>query len=75
VFDGEVLRPEKPVALLANQRYSITIVDLPPDSGEGVDAWATLQSLAGSFDGPADWSSEHDHYISGAPKGASVRDD
>ena len=31
-------------------------------------AWAILESLIGTYDGPADWSEEHDHYLYGWPK-------
>lgn len=27
-----------------------------------------LERIAGSYDGPADWSAEHDHYLYGTPK-------
>jgi tetratricopeptide (TPR) repeat protein len=31
-------------------------------------AWDILFNLAGTIEGPEDWSSEHDHYIYGTPK-------
>lgn len=31
-------------------------------------AWDVLDSLAGTIEAPADWSSEHDHYLYGIPK-------
>ena len=66
VFDGEVLRPQEPLELTPNEHYSITI-DVSPVSGE-VNAWKYLESIAGTIDGPTDWSAEHDHYIYGTPK-------
>ncbi|MGB0563193.1 MAG: hypothetical protein ACPGVO_15515 [Spirulinaceae cyanobacterium] len=27
------------------------------------NAWDTLASLAGTIEAPADWSSQHDHYL------------
>ena len=32
------------------------------------NAWDVLESLTGSVEAPADWSSEHDHYLYGTPK-------
>jgi hypothetical protein len=32
------------------------------------DAWAVLRSMMGTLQGPADWSSELDHYLYGTPK-------
>lgn len=29
------------------------------------DAWDVLESMIGSIDAPADWSSEHDRYLYG----------
>jgi hypothetical protein len=31
-------------------------------------AWDVLDSLTGTIEAPADWSSEHDHYLYGTPK-------
>ena len=45
-----------------------------PESGERsspgarVNAWDVLEELRGTVTAPADWSEEHDHYLSGAPK-------
>ena len=44
-------------------------VGIVPDD----DALSVLEALAGSIDGPSDWSAEHDHYLYGTPKrGASA---
>ncbi len=32
------------------------------------DAWDVLDELTGSIEAPADWASEHDHYLYGTPK-------
>jgi hypothetical protein len=32
------------------------------------DAWAVLESMMGTVEGPSDWSSEIDHYLYGTPK-------
>ena len=34
----------------------------------GDNAWDILASLAGTVEAPADWSSEHDHYLYSTPK-------
>ena len=39
--------------------------DQAPRNG---DAWAVLRSMMGTVEGPADWSSELDHYLYGTPK-------
>ncbi|MCW3095884.1 MAG: hypothetical protein JWL77_1502 [Chthonomonadaceae bacterium] len=36
-------------------------------STEG-NAWDVLEELMGTVTAPADWSEEHDHYLSGTPK-------
>ncbi len=68
-FDGQALRPEEPLGLKADTRYEVTIeaVDTT-DGGLEEDAWAELESLAGTIDAPEDWSREHDHYIYGVLK-------
>lgn len=30
-------------------------------------AWDVLDALTGTIDAPEDWSTEHDHYITGSP--------
>lgn len=39
------------------------------------DARAVLESMMGTVEGPADWSSELDHYLYGTPKRGADRDD
>ena len=69
VFDGHVLRPEAVLDLELNARYQITIEPLEQEvAGVDGNAWDTLTRLAGSIEAPADWSSEHDHYLYGTPK-------
>lgn len=44
---------------------------LPPRDDQASrkgDAWAVLRSMMGTVEGPADWSSELDHYLYGTPK-------
>jgi hypothetical protein len=38
-----------------------------PDE-DGSRAWTVLKSMAGTLDGPTDWSQELDHYLYGTPK-------
>jgi hypothetical protein len=35
-------------------------------------AWDLLEHAAGTVEMPADWASEHDHYLYGRPKRSSV---
>lgn len=39
-----------------------------PDGG----LWDFLEETAGTVEMPADWSSEHDHYLYGTPKQSSA---
>lgn len=45
---------------------------LPPNivlaQEKAPDAWDALDKLAGSIEGPADWSQNLDHYLYGSPK-------
>jgi hypothetical protein len=68
VFDGTVLRPDTKVNLRANNRYIITIVELPTATAAKQDAWDILETLTGSLEAPIDWATEHDHYLYGTPK-------
>jgi hypothetical protein len=74
VYDGEVLRPDKPLDLTPHVHYSVTIGDAIDVQTERGDAWAVLQSLIGTVDGPIDWSTEHDHYIYGSAKRGTPQD-
>ena len=67
VYDGEVFRPEESVDLEPNTRCVITVVT-PSRSAAPGDAWKVLEELTGSVVAPADWASEHDHYLYGTPK-------
>lgn len=44
------------------------------ESGQELDAFAVLDDLIGSIEGPSDWADEHDHYLYGTPKRASRRE-
>ena len=68
IFDGEVLRPETPLDLELNARYVVTIQPQVVSNQRG-SAWGVLELYAGTIEAPADWASEHDHYLYGTPKG------
>jgi hypothetical protein len=63
VFDG-ILRPDTPLSLTPNKRYSITIQEISELDVIG-DAWDVLEKMAATVEAPPDWSSEHDHYLYG----------
>ena len=67
IFDGHVLRPESSADLVPNTRYILRVEASGAVRGEG-DSWDLLEELSGTLEAPADWSSEHDHYLYGAPK-------
>ena len=67
-FDGQQLNPDRPLILKANQRYIITVQEIPTSFDHENSAWDVLTSLVGSVDAPEDWAAEHDHYLHGAPK-------
>ncbi len=66
-FDGQALRPDWVVPLRPNQRYILTIRELP-SVPENSSAWDVLHKLAGTVEAPDDWAAEHDHYLYGSPK-------
>ena len=65
IFDGKVLRPEEEVNLEPNTRYIVTI---EREERDEPDLWDVLSELAGTVEGPQDWSEQHDHYLYGTPK-------
>lgn len=67
LFDGQVLHPDVPLTLEPNKHYRI-IIEALPGPITTVDAWELLDTLTGTIEAPADWSSEHDHYLYGTPK-------
>jgi hypothetical protein len=44
------------------------LIEPLPEGG----VWDLLEHLAGKVEMPADWASEHDHYLYGTPKRSSV---
>ena len=60
VFDGEVLRPDRPLKLEPNTR--VTLVVTTPDVSEPSESFLdTAMSI--NLEGPADWSENLDRYL------------
>lgn len=66
-FDGETLHPLTPLDLVPDAIYEITIKARHKPESEGT-LWELLEELAGTVDGPSDWTTEHDHDFHGTPK-------
>ncbi len=68
-YDGSAFYPEKDLNLEPNTRYTIQIISQEKQT-ETTDknAWDMLEEMAGTYEAPEDWSSEHDHYLYGTPK-------
>ena len=62
-FDGQVLRPEEPVALKPHTRVRITIEPLAVPVVGNVSFLRTARSL--NIEGPADWSARLEDYLYG----------
>ncbi len=63
-FDGEVIRPDEPLALPPNTRVLITIEITGEEGGARTPSFLqTARSL--KLDGPPDWSARLDHYLHG----------
>ncbi len=50
------------------QQVLMFVVTLRQQHLQASNAWDILESLTGTVQAPADWSSEHDHYLYGTPK-------
>ncbi len=74
VFDGEAFRPEMPIDLAPNTRYlivirsALSVEEIRVEDDTPGDVYDLLESMVGTYDGPEDWSAEHDHYLYGTPK-------
>jgi hypothetical protein len=62
-FDGEVLRPEEPVALAPNTRVRLTIETTEVNETSSASFLRTAQAL--NLQGPADWSARIEDYLYG----------
>ncbi len=67
LFDGRVFRPDSPIDLKPNTLCVITIQSEVPHTKRET-LWDILDRMAGTIEGPGDWSIEHDHYLYGTPK-------
>ena len=78
-FDGRNLCPDQPVELPLGVTLQVTVAEVPsnesPDSHRErrkaltpAEMFAQIESKIGLHEHPTDWSAEHDHYLSGAPK-------
>ena len=65
IYDGKVLKPCEPVDLEPNVEYTVIIKSKEKKNKNFCDV---LKSIAGTVEGPEDWSEEHDHYLYGTPK-------
>jgi predicted DNA-binding antitoxin AbrB/MazE fold protein len=61
IFDGQVLRPEEPLALEPNTRVRITVETKAPGVVGSKSFLSTAQAL--DLEGPADWSERLDDYL------------
>ncbi len=61
VFDGEVLRPENPLALEPNTRVRITIETVEPSTKEATSFLDVALSL--NLEGPPDWAANIEAYL------------
>lgn len=68
-YDGKAFHPEKTLNLEPNTRYTIQIISTQ-ETVETTEknAWDLLEEMAGTYPAEEDWSTEHDHYLYGAPK-------
>ena len=67
VFDGEVLRPEEPLNLKPNTRYTVTIEPEEPETTQGDNEeypLTAIRKLATDM-GVTDLSDRHDWYAHG----------
>jgi hypothetical protein len=62
-FDGEVLRPDEPLALEPNTRVRITIETAERPPARPTSFLRTARSL--SLQGPPDWAARLDDYLYG----------
>jgi predicted DNA-binding antitoxin AbrB/MazE fold protein len=63
VFDGEVLRPDRPLKLAPNTR--VTLVVTTPGQSEPDESFLdTAMSI--HLEAPADWSENFDRYLCGS---------
>lgn len=62
-FDGEVLRPDKPLLLAPNIRVRLILETAEPAEPAAASFLQTAQAL--NLEGPADWSTRLEEYLYG----------
>ncbi len=62
-FDGSVFRPTQPISLEPNTPVRLTVESLAPPPGQPASFLRTARSL--QLEGPPDWASHLDKYLSG----------
>lgn len=68
-YDGIAFYPEEKIKLEPNTHYIIQIISQEvPSQNNNKNAWELLEEMAGTYEAPEDWSSEHEHYLYGTPK-------
>ncbi|AFY81528.1 hypothetical protein [Oscillatoria acuminata] len=68
-YDGSAFYPETHLNLEPNTRYTIQIISQENQTETTEkNAWDLLEDMAGTYEAPEDWSSEHDHYLYGTTK-------
>ena len=60
VFDGQVLRPDRPLKLEPNTR--VTLVVTAPDMPEPSESFLDI-AMSINLEGPPDWSENLDRYL------------
>lgn len=68
-YDGSVLRPEKPLKLKPDTRYTVVIQDLETETPSN-QAFAKILNSAQDL-GVPDLAAQHDHYLYGIDKSES----
>jgi predicted DNA-binding antitoxin AbrB/MazE fold protein len=63
IFDGKVLRPERPLTLEPNTRVRVTIETVQLAAEKATSFLRTARSL--NLDGPPDWATNLDIYLYG----------
>lgn len=69
-FDGQVLRPERPISLEPNTRVRLTIESAEAGEPRGNSFLETARGL--ELEGPADWSERLEEYCTTIVPGAAT---
>jgi hypothetical protein len=66
IFDGQVIRPDQPLALAVNTRVRVTIEPIAETSSPPSSFLGTARTI--KIQGPPDWSTRLDDYLYGNVK-------